>query len=234
MSLQLFRITVSEFFPIKKFTPRHLALVLDETSKKIYVYKGTDSLSLNEFESEVLYERIMQRFLNSEIFLIYTLKADEDDDEEIANIKAFLHQNQKNQMTYKVGKGLKHVFLLQGIQDRIKEFKTYEKSRVWRRSLTNLSNIWKLSLFNVIGISLVLIMLGLKLGLDVIPYIKDSATDIIWTENLVILIVICLSILFMIMLVNLAFILFPMKFPIEPLKLKMMKRERKQSESEDQ
>jgi hypothetical protein len=233
MSLQLFRITAKEIFPIKKFTPRHHALVVDESSKKIYVYKGKDSLSLNEFESAVLYERIMNRFLNSKIFLIYTLKYDEEDGEEISRIKAFLKKNLQNQMSYKVGKGFKHVFLLQGIQDRIKEFKNYEKSRVWRQSLTNLSNIWKLSLFNVIGLSIVIIALGLKLGLDVIPTIKDSAIDLIWTENLVILIIICLSILVIIMLVNLAFILFPMKFPIEPAQLKMMKREKKQSESED-
>ena len=176
----------------------------------------------------------MQQFLNSKIFLIYTLKYDEEETEEISNIKAFLRQNQKNQMTYQVGKGLKHIFLLQGIRDRIKEFKNYEKSRVWRQSLTNLSNIWKLSLFNVIGISAVIITLGLKLGLDIIPYIKGSATGINWTENLVVLIITCLSILFIIMLVNLAFILFPMKFPIKPVELKIMKGDRKQAELEDQ
>ena len=40
MSPQLYRISPKEIYPIKKFTPRHNVLVLDEKSNKIYVYKG--------------------------------------------------------------------------------------------------------------------------------------------------------------------------------------------------
>ena len=229
MALQLLRITSDEFNPTNKLTPDQIGLIIDEDSKKLYVYRGEETLSLNEFESEALYERILNRFLNSKIFIIFSIASKEEDSDEILQIKRFLRKKLSNGFNYRSTKMLKRIFLLEGFRNRIKMFKNYENAGVWRRKLTNLSNIWKLSIFNVISLLIITIFLSLKVFLDIIPALKNNSISNIdlWAEDLVLILVLSLVLIVAIILVNLAFILFPMKFPINPRDLRAEDKQNK-------
>ena len=123
MALQLLRITSDEFNPTNKLTPDQIGLIIDEDSKKLYVYRGEETLSLNEFESEALYERILNRFLNSKIFIIFSIDSKEGDSDEILQIKRFLRKKLSKGFNYQYTKMLKRIFLLEGFRNRIKMFK---------------------------------------------------------------------------------------------------------------
>ena len=124
-ALTLYKINSEGIFQTTQFTPRDVILVSDESTKKLYIYKGADSLNLNEFEAEQLFESVMQQFLNSHIFLIYTTQLKAEDIPEEKKIKRFITASQKSQVTYTLGKWLRNFFLLQGFRDQVKELKNF-------------------------------------------------------------------------------------------------------------
>ena len=76
MVLQLFIITqdeITEVSPAHKLSPQDVGLVYHEESHNLYVFKGEDSLVLDEFQSEILYDRILNRFLNTNIYFLQSL-----------------------------------------------------------------------------------------------------------------------------------------------------------------
>ena len=223
--LELFKITLDDIVSTAKITPEDITLVLDKKTKNIYVYRGRYSLPIDDFQAAVLYERIINRFLNPNIYLIKTLVEKEDDTPELIKIKEFIVDSYPNLSKFELKRTLENIFLLKGVRERIKAFKNYENSREWRSKLSNTTNLWRLSVFNVFALFSVGLILILKILLDLnqgdfffLNSDKTYNTSLwtLWLENLVLTIALCAFILAITFIVNLAFILFPLKFPIKP------------------
>lgn len=223
MVLKLYKIDNHELILIEKCTPRDVILISDESERKLYVYRGMDSLNLNEFEAEHLYELIMQKFLNSQIYLIYTTVLNTEDSSQIKKIKRFITTVENNNFRYKFYKMFRKLFLLGEFRDQARQLKQFSSSNLWKKKLTNVTNIWKLSLFNSCMIGLVIIGLGLKFGLDVIPTLQSGTASQIWLENTLIYLMVGMFVLILVFVVNIVFFLFPMSIPIRPIDQKTIK-----------
>lgn len=227
MALSLYKITNEGIFPISTFNPRDVIIVSDDSAKKLYIYKGLDSHGINEFEAEKLYEEIMQKFLNTHIYIVNTTNIKVDDNSQDKKIKRFIQSNQVGKISYNIGKWIKKIIFLQGFRDQITELKNYNSSNKWKRRLSNLTSLWKLSLFNCIMIFSVIIGLGLKIWLDVVPFLNDFRINQPYSkfvENLTIFLLIGIMMLLTTGIVNLIFVLYPMKFPIKPVELEKLKK----------
>ncbi|MHA1585481.1 MAG: hypothetical protein ACTSVU_05510 [Promethearchaeota archaeon] len=232
LALQIFKIHTNEILPVDKITPADIVLVSDSKLKKLYLYKGPDSLALNEFDSGALYERILNRFFNQNIYLIKDLKIHPSNSERIVTIKQCIKHHLVNLQKYAVSRFVKRVFLFEGFRNRIKVFKNYENSFSWRSKLSNATGLWKLSIFNVSIILLIFLLLLLNNTINVIPLIGTTvnAESLKYTlENLSIVLWISIGLLVLLAFVNLFFIFFPMKFPIKPKKIVEMFGEQKES-----
>jgi hypothetical protein len=232
-TLQLFKITHDEIISAKNITPEDVILILDKENKQIYVFRGQFSLPLDEFKSATIYERIINRFLNPNILLLTTLVKKDSDSKQILQIKEFIVDHYPNPSSYKVTRIIRNTLLLRGVRDRIKTFKNYENSRVWRKKLSNTTNIWRLSAFNVLSVMSVFVILVLKLLLDInqgnFIFLKSDGTIDsnlwgLWLESLGFILGLCIFILIITFLTNLIFLLFPLRFPINPKAIKTMEQ----------
>ena len=219
MAYLLFKIGQDEITPITQFTPRDVIMVFDDSDKKIYVYKGSDRLNLNEFEADRIYEQIVQKFLNSHIFLLYTTVIKPQDPTPLKKIKKYILSVETKNFIYTLVSFIKNIFFFQHSRDQVRLLKNFKSSNIWKKNLTNLTSIWKLSIFNLIMLSMVIVGLGLKMGIDVLPKLikgEDSWITVSWVENFMIYVLIALLILGITAIVNLIFVFFPMRFPIHP------------------
>lgn len=165
--LRLFKILVDEIIPVDKITPADVIVVFDDESKNLYLYRGIYTPKLDEFRAERLYERILNRFLNPNIIFIRSLMESQSDSEKIVQIKHYIFDHFINLNHYELKRSLENFFLLKDIRLRLKSFKNYEQSREWRTNLSNVTNLWRLSLFNILSIGSVFVILLLKTILDI-------------------------------------------------------------------
>ncbi len=234
--MKLFKITKNEITETKNVSPEDVVLVLNEEIKTLYVYKGEKSTTYNELKSDALFERITNQFFNPKIFLINSLDVKKQDHLEIVQTKNFIMSHLPNMKKFWVIYYLKNIFLLHQIRKNNKVFKNYDKSRIWRLRLSNTTNLWYLSLLNTI--TLLLLVIGLlwkmfTLGNANFINLSNNTVDPIkwqyWFENLQLFFGISAIILMILLLINLIFVLFPMKFPISPSKIKSMTSNLKES-----
>ena len=234
--MKLFKITKDEITETKNVSPEDIALVLNEETKTLYVYKGEKSTVYNELKSDALYERITNEFFNPKIFLIKSLDVKKQDHLEIVQAKNFILSHFPNMKKFYAIYYLKNIFLLHQIRKNNKLFKNFDKSRIWRLRLSNTTNLWYLSILNTI--TLLFLVIGLlwklfTLGNTGFIDINNNTVDPIgwqyWFENLQLFIGISAIILIILLVVNLVFVLFPMKFPISPSKIKTMTSNLKES-----
>lgn len=226
MSLILYKVEDSEFIKTDRVKPDELALVLDEDNKEIYVYKPKKSKVYDEYEAEELYNLILNKFLNPNIFMIKELKDTPQESEKVQKVKNFIRTAQPSIFWFNLGKFFKDLFLFHNLRQNYEIFKNYHHSGVWRRRISNQTNLWKLSLFNTIVsasisiISLLIILFAIR-PLFSSPLSGESLQ--LWLQNLTIYegLLIFLSIL--IFLPNLIFIIFPLRFPIKPQKYSTLK-----------
>ena len=228
--MKLYKITKDEITETKNVSPEDIVLVLNEEIKTLYVYKGKKSTTYNELKSDALYERITNQFFNPKIFLIKSLEVTKQDHLEIVQAKNFIMSHFPNIKKFWAIYYLKNIFLLHQIRKNIKVFKNYDKSRIWRLRLSNTTNIRYLSIVNTITLFILVIGLLWK----IITLGNTSFTEInndwlYWFENLKLFFIISGIILIILLVVNLIFVLFPMKFPISPSKIKSMTSNFKES-----
>ena len=234
--MKLYKITKDEITETKNVSPEDIVLVLNEEIKILYVYKGEKSTTYNELKSDALYERITNQFFNPKIFLIKSLDVKTQDHLEIVQAKNFILSHFPNIKKFWAIYYLKNIFLLHQIRKNIKVFKNYDKSRIWRLRLSNTTNIWYLSIINTI--TLLILVIGLlwkilSLGNTSFINLDNNTVDpigwVYWFENLQLFFSISGIILIILLVINLMFVLFPMKFPISPSKIKSMTSNLKES-----
>jgi len=228
--MKLFKISKDEITEAKNVSHEDIVLVLNEEIKKLYVYKGEKSATYNELKSDALYERITNQFFNPKIFLIKSLEIIEQDHLEIVQVKNFISGHLPNMKKFFAKYYLKNIFLLHQIRKDIKVFKNFDKSRIWRLRLSNTTNLRYLSILNTITLLLLVIGFIWK-----IISLGNTSFDVInnewqyWFENLQLFFIISGIILIILLVINLIFVLFPLKFPISPSKIKSMTLNSKES-----
>ena len=214
--MQLFNIAQEEISPVDKISPQDIGLVYHEESRNLYVYKGDDSLVLDEFQSEVLYERILNRFLNTNIYFLQSLIPTPENSAEILEVKSFLFTHLASSGLYSLKKFFSSLISFRGLRNRIKTFKNYEKSYSWRTQLTHPRKFWRLEVFNFVMVLLLFAVLLLQLLLGVNPIKTQELSGenwFFWVENLQITLGVCLGVLSIMAIVNGIFLFFPMKYP---------------------
>ncbi len=217
MELKLYKITKDEIISTEYISQNDNAIVVDAEKKSIFLYRSPYSSSFDQFSSKLVYERIINRFLNPNIFLITSLK--ESSKPEINQIKIFISDHFQNKGRTKIKNILQNLFLFQTIRNRIEKYKNYENSFSFNSKISNSSKIWKLSLWNAILSGFLIIVLIFSLFGVLIPNILNQSDDTIlinWIENFTIIFGIILLIIIIIFVINVIFTLFPMKFPIKP------------------
>lgn len=226
MNFRLFVISEDDLSPAEQITPEQIALISDEDNKKLYIWKGPYSPNYDEFKSEALYERLSNLFVNPNIFIIKDLTIYDKDETQIKEIKKFLSNHLPNLQSYNRNRTLKNIFLLQGLRDRIKEFKRYENSTQWRIKLSKLTSFWKLSIFNTISVFaavlILILMISLYLSGTNFIFFENGGQQVnltlwdLWLTILKGVVVICILIVGICFIVNICFIIFATKFPINP------------------
>jgi hypothetical protein len=223
--IRLFKVKEDEILQSELVTPEDIILVLNEQSKNLYLYRGKYCSNLNEFQSNILYERIINRFLNPNIYVIKTLVPSNDDSDEIKEIKQYILDHFPNLNHFELKRVMKKYFLLQDFRVNLKNFRNYQNSREWRSKLSNLTNTWRLTAFNILAIIAVGIILLFKILIDInsnnFLFLNpdgtlNSALWQLWLRNLEIILILCLIILTITLIINMIFIIFPLKFPITP------------------
>jgi len=221
MVLQLFIISqdeITEVSPAQKLSPQDVGLVYHEESRNLYVFKGEDSLVLDEFQSEILYDRILNRFLNTNIYFLQSLIPTSENSPEILEVKAFFYAHLAGFGFYSLKKIGVSVLNFRRLRNRIKMFKNFETSHSWRAKLTHPRKFWQLELFNLLmgGLVFLLLILQLLLGVNPIKTLELTAENwFYWLENLQITLGVCLGLLSILVVVNGIFLLFPMKYPTQ-------------------
>ncbi|MHA1795498.1 MAG: hypothetical protein ACTSUK_05255, partial [Promethearchaeota archaeon] len=94
MSLTLYKIQANDFIKTDKINPTELALVLDEDAKEIYIYRPHEEVVYDEYEAEELYNKILNKFLNPNIYILKELKHSPKDSDNIKKIKEFIRETQ--------------------------------------------------------------------------------------------------------------------------------------------
>ena len=223
----LYKIEKETIIPVESATEEDVLLVETEDQSELYVYVGKYSEKSDEFISKKLYERIINKFHNSNIIFLKTKMPYEGELPKVAKVKEFLLDHMEDDKAFDRKRAIKRIFLLQGLKENIQKFKNYENSREWRSSVTNLTQIRKLSIFNFWILLITAIFLIVKVVLDVSPgsltFINEQMGSIVdmegfrlWIQNISFAFILCAVILLVVSFVNLLFVAFPMKFPIKP------------------
>ncbi len=184
-----------------KLTNNDIVFVLD--GKAGYIWKGKLATDLDEITAKRIEGLIRERFTDITFNLIPNLASSETDNPKIIQIKTEILKRLPAPTVLKIKEKSSSIF--QKLKNKINEFRSYENSREWRKKLSNFSNIWKLSIFNVIII-----------GISLILMLNPSIFHFLIGDYYLFMALIGL---FLIFLINLIFIVFPMKFPISILSL---------------
>ncbi len=226
MDLKLFKVTNNDFMEMTKVEPTDLVIVENIDEKTIYVYKNPSQSVYDEFESQELYDLILNQFLNPQIILLKSLHATKMDSDAVKQVKTFISEAFPNKFGWALRNFFQNVFGLKKIRKNIQIFKNYEYSGVWRRRLSNQTNLWKLSLFNVISSLSIMILSLLLIFVAILPVYQAGELGEgfgIWLQNMSIYQSVLIAIAGVIFVINLIFVLFPLRFPIKPKKFEQLK-----------
>ena len=226
MDLKLYKVTNNDFVEITSIEPTDLVIVEHSDEKTIYVYKNPSQSVYDEFESQELYDLVLTQFLNPQITLLKSLNITKTDSDAVKQVKTFISAAFPNKLKMALQNFFQNVFGFKQIRKNIQIFQNYEHSGVWRRRLSNQTNLWKLSVFNVIASFSIMILSLLLIFVAIMPvYQAGDLGDglLIWLQNMSIYQYILITIAGFIFVINLLFLLFPLRFPIKPKKLEQLK-----------
>ena len=227
LSILLYRIEKESIVPIESGSENDILLVEMRDEGKLFVYRGRYSETADEFVSRKLYERIINKFHNSNIMVLKSKLPIANDPKDVLAVKNFLLDHMEDDKKFERNRFLKRLFLLEGIREDIRKFKNYENSREWRASVSNLTQLRKLSVFNFWSLIAIALILIVKTALDIssgkLIFINSQSNVVInpelfrlWIQNLSFTLLLCAVILIIVAFVNFLFVSFPMRFPIKP------------------
>ena len=193
-----------EFYTVKdkniqlsnKLTQDDIVFILD--GKAGYIWKGIQAVDLDETTAKKVETLIQEAFVDVEFGLIPSTDILESDDPKIVQIKTEIVSRLPKLKD-------KSVSIFNKIKNKIIEFKDYETSMNWRKKLSNLTNVWKLSILNIIIISLSILLI-----------FSQSLFHITIGDYYPLFALIGLL---LILVINFIFVVFPMRFPISVLSL---------------
>jgi len=174
-----------------KLTQNNIVFILD--GKAGYIWKGTEAIDLDETTAKKVEALIQKTFVDIEFGLIPNTEIVASDDPKIIQIKTEIMSRLP-----KLKEKTPSIF--NKIKNKIIEFKNYETSVDWRKKLSNLTNVWKLSILNiiVIALSVLLIFSQSLFHMSIGDYYPLFA----------------LIGLLLILIINFIFVIFPMNFPL--------------------
>jgi hypothetical protein len=225
MVLSTYVITEDEILESQNFKYSDILVITNPESKNIFLYQGPESKVFDQFHSDLMYERIMNKFLNPNIFLITDLESSSADTSEIQEIKTTIREIFPEKWGYKFKVGFLNLFTLRKTRANIYRFKSYNQSLSFRKKIMNFSNYWALILFNLLSGVIILGLLGYTFffGINRILSNNYSLEDVLYhLENVVIYIGLSFCLLISIIVIDMIFLLFPMKFPIKPVAIQTL------------
>lgn len=179
---------------------KDIAIVLD--GRKGYIWKGNLAQNLNETTAKKIEELIKNTFKDVEFELVPDLEIQEDTNPKLGQIKNEI----KHRLPSPQSEKIKNVFnKVKKIKKKINEFKNYDNSLLWRKKLSNITSLWKLSLFNIILIGFALVLM-----------FNQSIWQFFLGDYLLF---IALLTLFSLFFIDIVFFIFPMSFPHEVLSI---------------
>lgn len=177
-----------------------IALILD--GRKGYIWKGNLAQNLNETSAKKIEKLIKNTFKDVEFELVPDLKIQEDTNPKLLQIKDEIKHRLPSPQSEKIKNVLGRV---KNIKEKINEFRNYDNSLLWRKKLSNITNLWKLSLFNIILIGFALVLM-----------FYQSVWQFLLGDYMLF---IALLALFSIFFVDIVFLVFPMSFPLDVLSI---------------
>lgn len=182
-----------------KFSQDDLVFILD--GKLGYIWKGDRARDLDELSAKKIEQLIREKYPDINFGLITNLEITNGDTPKNTQIKTEI----KNRLPSLIVDTIKEKSLspFKKIKKNISEFKDYENSRTWRKNLSNLTNLWKLSILNIVIIAVSIMLM-----------FNQTRFFLTYGDFYSFIALLSLSI---ILIINIIFVVFPMKFPYEPI-----------------
>jgi len=180
-----------------KFSYDNYVFAFDVENRIGYFWKGDYAEEFDEFYAKEIIDKFKEKFGDLEFRIFDSLEFKEEDNESEKLMKYQILKNLPNKTVWKLKRNLLSIIKFKNLKSKINEFKSYEKSWNWRRKLLNLYSLSKLINIIVILIAAILLFNPMILNLN------SGALALF----IVFLLLLGLTV------INLIFILFPMKLP---------------------
>ncbi|MFO8019474.1 MAG: hypothetical protein R6U96_12660 [Promethearchaeia archaeon] len=207
MVLEFYKVKEDKIFLSNDFTHNDIVFILD--GKAGYIWKGKKAKNLDELTAKKVESLIRKRFQDTNFQLIQKANIYESDNPKIKEIKKGLNKRLPNPVISSIKNTPKSFFYK--IKEKYKKIKNYEDSWKWRSKLSNITNIWRLLILNVIIIFISIILMMNKS----IFYLQLNDFSLL----------IALLSLGIISIMNLIYIIFPMKIQVLDLYTKEKRKE---------
>lgn len=173
--------------------------IFDAQNKIGGFWKGEFAEEFDEIFAKEIIEKIIKKFGDLDFRIFDTLDPKNEEDNNNKILKIEILKRLPNKTLWKFKRRISSLFVSKKIRSKIGEFRTFDSSWKWRRDLLNLENISKLSITNIL-IMFITIIFIYNIG---ILQLYDGTLSFLF----IIFLLLALTI------VNLIFVLFPMRFP---------------------
>ncbi|MGV9198167.1 MAG: hypothetical protein ACOC4M_04950 [Promethearchaeia archaeon] len=196
MALEFYKVKEDKIHISNKFTHDDIVFISD--GKAGYIWKGENANDLDELSAKKVEKLIRKKFEGTEFQLIPKAKIYESDNPKIKEIKIELNNRLPNPILSHIKSTPSSIF--NKVRKKYKKIKNYEDSWKWRKKLSNITNIWKLLIVNVVVLLIsILIMINKSI--------------FYFQLNDFVLLIALISLCFIFVL-NLIYVFFPMKIQV--------------------
>ncbi|MFX0141237.1 MAG: hypothetical protein ACFFDN_46790 [Candidatus Hodarchaeota archaeon] len=188
-----------------KLTHNDVAFIFD--GKTGYVWKGDNARDFNKLNVMKIEQMIKEKFGIIKLEPIHRLEILETDNLNVKEIKSKIIKKLESSSIIKLK--AKQQSFLNKLNRTYNELRNYDKSIKLQKNLSNLTNLWKLSIFNVAILAIGILMVS-----------NQSLINLYNGDILLFLSFICLLV---VLIVNLSFVIWPLKFRVRFLSLEETK-----------
>ena len=211
LGLEFYKVNADKIFLSNDFTHNDIAFILD--GKAGYIWKGKKAKDLDELAAKKVESLIQKKFPETSFQLIPKADIYESDNPRIKDIKVELNKRLPNPLISQIKDKPKSIF--EKVKEKYRSIKNYEDSWKWRSKLSNITNLWRLLVINVI-----------VLIISILLMINKSIFYFQLNDFMLLIALISLGAIFVI---NLVYIIFPMKIQV----LELYKEKKKSESLED-